>query len=151
MREGVAASSSTLREQFEICRTFLALMELRLGGRLTVGIDLPEALAELRFPPMLLISLVENAVRHGVEKKVGRAHIELSARRRDAHGEPALEVAVADDGVGLREGLTEGTGLSNVRGQLETLFGSTAALSIESRPSGGVRASITIPLGGLEA
>jgi len=151
LRDGAAALASTLDAQFDVCRTFLALMNLRLGGRLTVDIDLPPALAALPFPPLLLISLVENAVRHGVERKVGSARIALAACRVDAKGVPLLEVSVEDDGAGLREGLIEGTGLANVRGQLEALYDAAARFSIESRAEGGVRAVISIPIGLLTA
>lgn len=151
LREGASAPESTLRAQFEICKTFLALMDLRLGGRLTVSTDLPEALAALPFPPSLLISLVENAVRHGVEPKVGPSRIELAARQYERVGVPTLEVAVQDDGAGLSEGPVEGTGLANVRGQLHTLYGAAGRLSIESRALGGARAEISIPIGALTA
>lgn len=144
LREASGASASTLAEQFEICRAYLALMDLRLSGRLAVTADLPPALADVPFPPLLLLSLVENAVEHGVEPKVGRVRIELAARQTDSGGAAELEVSVCDDGAGLREGLAEGTGLANVRGQLDLLFGADARLEIESRPSGGVRASIHI-------
>ncbi|HVY64430.1 MAG TPA: sensor histidine kinase, partial [Gammaproteobacteria bacterium] len=119
--------------------------------RLVVDIDMPPALGSLGFPPLLLISLVETAVRHGVEPKTGSARIELAARRDERRGVPRLEVSVQDDGVGLAEGLVEGTGLANVSGQLEALYGAAARLSIESRATGGVRAAISIPIGLLAA
>lgn len=146
LRTETGTAASTLGEQFEICRRFLALMDVRLGGRLTVEIDLPNDLAALPFPPLLLISLVENAVRHGVEPKVGAAVIALGARRVVRGGAAVLEVEVCDDGVGLEEGLAEGTGLANVRGQLQVLYGRHAQLAVESRTAGGVRAAIAIPL-----
>jgi LytS/YehU family sensor histidine kinase len=149
LRESTSAPVSTLRAQFEICKTFLALMDLRLGGRLTVSTDLPEALAGLPFPSSLLISWGENAVRHGVEPKIGPSRIELAARQCERMGVPTLEVVVQDDGAGLQDGPVEGTGLANVRGQMHLLYGAAARLSIESRASGGARAAISVPIGAL--
>jgi hypothetical protein len=144
-REGPAVVS-TLEEQFELCRRYLDVMALRLGGRLAIDIDLAASLGPLPFPPLLLLSLVENAITHGVEPKAGPVRVELSARRTEVAGRPMLEVLVRDDGVGLREGLAEGTGISNVRAQLATLYGPAARVSVESPQTGGVRATIAIPL-----
>ena len=148
LRQEGAAPPSTLAEQFTICHRYLDIMALRLGARLSIVVELAEELGQLPFPPLLLLCLVENAVTHGVEPKHGPARITLGARLLGDPGDPgdpALEVLVADDGVGLREGLVAGTGTSNVRLQLATLYGPAARLTIESPAQGGVRASISIP------
>lgn len=146
LRHEGPAPASTLAEQFELCRRYLDIMALRLGARFCVTVELSEELGKLPFPPLLLFCLVENAVTHGVEPKSGAARIALSARLTDVSGDPSLEVRVEDDGVGLREGLVEGTGISNVRSQLATLYGAAARFSIESPVAHGVRAAIAIPL-----
>lgn len=146
LRHDGRAPLSTLAEQIEICRRYLEIMALRLGPRLSILLDVPEALGMTAFPPLLLLSLVENAVTHGVEPKAGPARVVLAARLQGSGTEALLEVLVHDDGIGLREGLVEGTGISNVRSQLATLYGPSAHLSVESPAEGGVRASITIPL-----
>jgi Histidine kinase len=146
MRHEGPAPASTLAEQFELCRRYLDIMALRLGARFSLSVELSAELGRLPFPPLLLFCLVENAVTHGVEPKAGPARITLAARLADAAGGRELEVLVQDDGVGLREGLVEGTGISNVRSQLATLFGATARFSIESPAERGVRAVIAIPL-----
>jgi hypothetical protein len=140
-----STARSTLEEQFEICRRYLEVMALRLGDRLTFAVTLPEEFRPLPFPPLLLISLVENAVTHGVERKAGAVRIEINARLLDAAAS-SLEVVVRDDGVGLAEGLVEGTGISNVRSQLAMLYGDAARMRIESPVEGGVRASLVVPL-----
>ena len=146
MRHEGPAPVSTLAEQFELCRRYLDIMALRLGARFSRAVELSEDLGKLPFPPLLLFSLVENAVTHGVEPKTGAARIALSARLTEVSGETVLEVLVEDDGAGLREGLVEGTGISNVRSQLATLYGSAARFSIESPAAHGVRATIAIAL-----
>lgn len=143
--EGLALPS-TLAEQFELCRRYLEIMALRLGERLSVQVELPTQFGATAFPPSLLLCLVENAVTHGVEPRAGPGRIALTARLIPGADGEVLDVLVHDDGVGLREGLTEGTGISNVRSQLAALYGSGARLNVETPPEGGVRASILIPL-----
>ncbi|MEJ0006539.1 MAG: histidine kinase [Steroidobacteraceae bacterium] len=137
---------STLAAQFDLCRGYLEIMALRLGERLSLHVELTDEIGTTPFPPLLLLCLVENAVTHGVEPKAGPARIALTARVTGSAPGATLEVIVYDDGVGLREGLTEGTGISNVRQQLATLYGPSAQLCVETPAEGGVRASISIPL-----
>jgi sensor histidine kinase YesM len=111
--------------------------------RLRYEIDIPDGLGELHFPPLMLVSLAENAVKHGVEPKVGPALIRLSAAR-DAEGR--LAVTVADDGVGFG-GATAGSGLglANLKDRLQQLYRGHATLTLRARPEGGVAATIAIP------
>jgi hypothetical protein len=141
IRANTGASRSTLAEQFAICESYLELMKLRLGDRLRVEIELPAALHDAPFPPLLLISLVENAIKHGVEPKPGNTRVTLSARLVQER----LEVRVEDDGAGLALGMGEGTGLANIRAQLMTSFGTAATFELAARESGGVRAVIVVP------
>jgi two-component sensor histidine kinase len=146
LRAAAGKPQSTLAEQFSICASYLELMKVRLGDRLHVELDLPPALAELAFPPLLLISLVENAVKHGAEPKPGATHIRLAARESFECDRRCLEVSVEDNGAGLRMGTGEGTGLANIRAQLMTRFGSEAQLELVQREGGGVRARLLVPL-----
>jgi hypothetical protein len=146
LRAETGVSSSTLGEQFAICSSYLDLMKIRLGDRLDVGIHLPAELREARFPPLLLISLVENAITHGVEPKRGQARVVLAARALQEGGVDNVEVRVEDDGAGLKLGMGEGTGLANVRAQLRTRFGAAATLDLAARAGGGVLARIVVPL-----
>jgi signal transduction histidine kinase len=136
--------SSTLGEQIDRCTSYLTLMNVRMDGRMTVTVEAPPQVRDLPFPPLVLISLVENAVRHGLEPKAGRGEIRIRAERTG----DLLEVAVQDDGAGLSPGVSDtgGVGLANVRSQLQNRFGRDAALEVSSRPGGGVRAVIRIPL-----
>ena len=134
---------ATLADQIELCRRYLELMQLRMGTRLSFRIELPEELATQPFPPLLLISLVENAIKHGVEPKPGTGNVEIEARREG----DCLEVRVRDDGVGLKQGMGTGLGLANIRAHLATRYGSSGQLEILARDDGsGVVASIRVPL-----
>lgn len=139
-------ASTTLGEQFAICESYLDLMKVRLGDRLRHELRLPPDLSETPFPPLLLISLVENAIKHGVEPKPGTTQVVLSARLLESKEAPRLEVLVEDDGAGLQAGMGEGTGVANIRAQLLVRYGSAASLELSGRNPGGVLARLVIPL-----
>jgi signal transduction histidine kinase len=136
-------ADATLAGQVEIVRAYLALMAARMP-RLQVSIDVPDELLALPCPPLMLVSLAENAVKHGAEPKPGVVHIRLVARLAD---DGRLLVQIEDDGAGfgVSAGGT-GIGLANLRGRLEALFGSRAALVLRERPGGGVIASLLLPV-----
>jgi LytS/YehU family sensor histidine kinase len=126
--------------------------------RLQFSIEVPAELLAARCPPLMLISLAENAVKHGVEPKIGPVHVSLRAERLagdpgDPGGREArLALTVADDGVGFggaAAGTTQagsGLGLVNIRERLIQLYGDQAALTLKARTDGGVAATLTIPL-----
>ncbi|MFT3807551.1 sensor histidine kinase [Arenimonas sp.] len=114
-----------------------------MGSRLACRLEVDDALAPLPFPPLMLISMVENAIKHGIEPKAGHGQILVGAARE---GE-MLSVRVEDDGRGLVAGEGgKGIGLANIREQLRTRYGARGSLAIESRPGGGVVATIRVPL-----
>jgi two-component sensor histidine kinase len=133
--------NATLGKQIGICLRYLDLMNIRTNDRIAIEVDVDEATRALFFPPLILLSLVENAVKHGVGPKPGPGVIAVRAHLRSDGG---LEVAIEDDGAGLRTGESHGLGLANARAQLRNLFGSGASLSISSRAQGGTCAMITI-------
>jgi hypothetical protein len=143
IRAGQAAPHSTLGQQVQMANAYLQVMAIRMGGRLTVEFAVPHALAALPFPPLLLLSLVENAVKHGVEPKPGPVTIHVAASE-DVRG--ALCVEVSDTGAGLMPSANAGVGLANIRQHLAERYGDNASLTLTESPEppGGVRAAITI-------
>jgi two-component sensor histidine kinase len=136
-------AQANVASQFDIVRAYLGLMAARMP-RLHFALQLPPALAAARCPPLMLISLAENAVRHGVEPKIGAAQIEVTAEQI---GDTRLRLSVADDGVGFGVSAAGGgLGLSNIRERLRQLYGSRASLSLVARPAGGVVATLELPL-----
>lgn len=136
---------STLEQEFELADAYLQIARLRMGGRLSVTVELPAALHEVPFPPLILQTLVENALKHGVEPKPGDARIEVSAERRDG----VVLLQVTDNGVGL--GATKatagsGTGLPNIRERLQGIYGDLASLSVVGNPAGGVTSIVALRL-----
>ncbi len=117
-------------------------MNVRMAGRIDIRVEAPDAARSLPFPPLILLTLVENAVTHGIEPKPGQRTTIIRAL---VEGD-ALIVSVEDDGIGLKPGITPGLGLANVRAQLRNRFGERAALEVKARSEGGTCARIRIPL-----
>lgn len=138
---GAALPESTLAQQLAVAESYLDVMRLRLGGRLSVRVEADAAARAQPFPPLLLITLVENAIKHGIEPKRGAGEVRIHARRDGAQ----LVVDVLDDGVGLNPGLGGGVGLANVRAQLDAAHGVAASLEVASRPGGGCAARLHLP------
>jgi LytS/YehU family sensor histidine kinase len=141
------SGSHALSDEFARVDDYLALMAVRMGPRLSVGVDLPDSLRALPVPPLLLQPLVENSISHGLEPKVPGGSIRLSARR-DAD---TLVLTVRDTGVGLSHApASNGThfGLRQVRERLAALYGSRASLTLEDAggDEGGTLAIVRMPL-----
>ena len=140
---GEALLHSTLGQQLDICSSYLALMKLRTGGRLSHAVEGDPALRARPFPPMLLLTLVENAIKHGIEPQPGPGRVEVRAAVKGDR----LVVSVIDDGAGLKPGLGGGVGLANVREQLATRYGERAGFSLRGLAGGrGAVAEIAVPL-----
>jgi signal transduction histidine kinase len=142
------SQTSTLGREFELADHYLALMAIRFGERLHYRVDCPSGLAAAAMPPLLLMTLVENAVRHGVEPKPGSVRIAVTAVRRD----DVLSIVVADDGAGIGETtLGSGVGLRNLRQRIQALYGKRAAFVLRRTDEGMTEAVLTLPaLAGLE-
>ena len=132
---------STLGREVEMARAFLEIHGMRMGSRLEFSVDVPEALKCHEFPPMLLISLVENAVKHGVDPCCEAGRIAIRAREEG----PRLQVSVSDTGEGITPKKGTGVGLTNIRERLKTLYGSTARLVLEENAPRWVIATLDLP------
>ena len=137
------AQSSTLAKEAELAREYLSILQMRIGPRLAFRVEIPPALAAQPFPPNLLISLVENAIKHGIEPSADGGSVLVEARQ--AGGE--VIVTVTDTGRGLGPG-TEGggVGLANVRERIATLYGSRGRFTLAPAEPRGARATLAIPL-----
>jgi sensor histidine kinase YesM len=139
MREG----TSSLGREIQQCRSYLEILKVRMDERLQFSINVPQGLQSAVFPPMMLLTLVENAVKHGLEPKSEGGSLSVGALV--ANG--ALQVSVADSGLGFGVAQRGGTGvgLANVRERLQALFGAAARLQIEGSANGGTIATIIVP------
>ncbi len=137
---------STLGREFALARSYLAIMGLRLGGRLTADVRLPPELEQQPFPPMMVATLVENAVKHGAETVARPVRIRVQA----SVAEGRLHVVVDDDGRGLVDAGPAapgaGVGLANLRDRLAAMHGDAASLDVAAAMPDGVSAAIRVPL-----
>jgi len=133
---------STLGDELERTRAYLEILRIRMGPRLALEVDVPDALRAIQMPSMMLQTLVENAIKHGLEPKPGGGTVWLLARRDDDR----IAVTVADDGLGFGvAGGGTGIGLKNVRERLRLIYGERATLSVVANAPQGVAATITVP------
>ena len=138
----LAGADETLGAEATRVRADLELMHLRMPDRLAFEVQVADALAAERFPSMGLLTLVENAIRHGIDPGEQGGRIEVGARRDAASGE--LRIWVADTGVGMDAAAAPGTGLANLRERLDAFFAGRARLEMSENVPGGVRAEIVI-------
>jgi len=140
LREG---GRPTLGQQVDLSKAYLDIMAVRMEERLTAVINVPDVLRSAVFPAMMLQTLVENAIKHGLEPLPGGGTIWVIARESEGR----LLVTVADDGRGFSaEGGGTGVGLKNVRERLRLAFGDKASFSIVANYPKGVAATIALPL-----
>ena len=142
--------TTTLAQEFAMLEAYLALMQLRMGERLKVQLQLPPELARVEVPPLLAQPLVENAIHHGLEPKIAGGTVSVTARQAEGR----LFIEVEDDGQGLdapRRRGGNGVALSNIRARLTARFGVSASLELLPREGGGTRALIQFPLSGAPA
>jgi two-component sensor histidine kinase len=136
-------STTNLGREVDMARAFLEIHRVRMGARLDFEIEVPEPLKERAFPPMMLITLVENAVKHGVDPCCECGSITIRAQENEGR----LCVSVEDTGEGIKPKKGGGVGLANIRDRLKALYGASARLVIEERAPHGVVASIEVPAG----
>jgi signal transduction histidine kinase len=146
MREAAGnggAAQRDLGRELQVIRPYLEILKVRMEERLTTEIDVPEGLQSAEFPSMMIQTLVENAIKHGLEPKAEGGHLRVKAEV--LHGK--LAVSVADTGLGFGKAATAGTGvgLANVRERLQMLYGAKASLAVTANAPSGTVVTITVP------
>jgi LytS/YehU family sensor histidine kinase len=133
----------TLGDELDLARACLDLCRVRMGERMGFAIDADAELRDIAFPPMLLITLVENAIKHGLEP-IGGGQVVVRARRIGQE----LRIDVLDDGAGFGATASSGTGvgLANVQRQLAARYARAARLTLKTREPRGAIATLSIPM-----
>jgi sensor histidine kinase YesM len=140
---GLREDTSTLEREFAAIRAYLDIMTTRLGERFAFEIVMPSELNSAPVPPAMLISLVENAIKHGIEPSTENASLRVEATG-DAR---TLTIAVTDTGIGPNSrNAGGGVGLDNIRQRLKVLYAGRASLAVQARRPHGFRATILLPL-----
>ena len=134
---------TTLAEELRLTEGYLEIQRLRMESRLRYAIDVAPDLRGNRVPPAALLTLVENAIKHGLAPRKRGGTLRIAAHREDGW----LVVSVADDGVGLRTTSGRGSGLANVRARMQGLYGGDAWLRLASGVEGGTTATLRLPAG----
>ncbi len=147
--DGANGGTRDLARELQVIRPYLEILKVRMEERLSTHIDVPDGLLSAEFPPMMVQTLVENAIKHGLEPKAEGG--QLTVKAEIVHGK--LQVSVADTGLGFGRAATAGTGvgLANIRERLQLLHGPKAALTVAENPGGGTRVTITVPYRSLGA
>jgi signal transduction histidine kinase len=144
LRSSLAASRgahTTLAQECALVAAYLDILSVRMGERLRYRIDVPAELAGARLPPLSLQPLVENAIRHGLEPKLGGGTVAVRARAADG----GLQLDVDDDGLGFGHGAGGGLGLANLGERLAAIYAGRARVTIcELAP--GTRVRLSLPL-----
>jgi hypothetical protein len=144
-----SAAPRDLQRELAVIRPYLEILKVRMEERLSTEIDVPEGLLSAQFPPMMIQTLVENAIKHGLEPKPEGGRLTLKAEI--VHGK--LAISVTDTGLGFGRAPTAGTGvgLANIRERLQLIYGSKALLAVAENPGGGTRVTITVPYRSLDS
>jgi len=137
-------ASSTVGQEIELVRAYLNILQMRMGKRLAFEIDVPAELMEAPFPPLMLPSLVENAIKHGLEPQREGGTVRIFATAE----ENRLRVGVADTGRWFSDTLGSGVGLENIRERLAALYGDNGKLTLVANEPQGVVATIEVPRDG---
>jgi hypothetical protein len=139
---GMRSQHACLADELERVRHYLAILQMRMGERLRFEIQAPDDLRDAEMPPMVIATLVENAIKHGLSPLPEGGCLRVSARRTD---DGRLEVDVCDDGRGFVGAGGSGVGLANTRARLLALYGNQASLSLQALEPRGVLARVTLP------
>jgi signal transduction histidine kinase len=134
-------SSTLLSEEFALVRAYLSVLQHRMGDRLRFNVELSERLGDAPIPPLILPTLVENAIRHGLAPLPEGGTITVNAVRDGSQ----VVVRVVDDGAGFKAASGSGVGLANTRARLSALFGGAASLSLRGNEPRGVIAEVRLP------
>jgi len=132
-----------LGREIALVRSYLELMHLRMPDRLRFTVDCDAALAGWPCPPMALLTLVENAVRHGIDPSETGGSIVVTATRAG----DLVRLCVRDDGAGMSDGAAPGTGLQNLRERLAAFYGGAARLELTELAPHGLQAEILVDAG----
>lgn len=139
---------ATVAQDFELVRAYLALASLRMGDRLQVDLHIDPDTSALLIPPLMLQTLVENAIQHGIEPQSGRGRVTVSASLDRSGSMPRLMLSVSDDGKGFGAHSSSGSGLGlvNIRERLAGAYGDDAKLRLSANSPTGVIATLLLPI-----
>jgi two-component system LytT family sensor kinase len=141
MLDEASSQTLSLRTELDLTRKYVEVEQVRFGDRLRVEWSVDDSLLDVQVPSLIVLPLVDNAIRHGLSAKVGPGRLKIGAGAAGS----SLLLTVEDDGLGAAVPLRHGLGIGNTRERLTTIYGDRATLIIDTSPQGGFRATIQIP------
>jgi len=135
-------SRSTVGAELALVEAYLNVQRIRMGHRLSFCLDVPVDLRDIELPPMMLLTLVENAIKHGLNPRTEGGRLVVAARIEADR----LRIDVVDDGRGFQASSGGGTGLANIRARLAAMYGGDAALRLTENQPRGVTSTLSLPL-----
>ena len=136
------SASSTVRREVALAEHYLSIMQIRMGDHLHFRCDIAEEALDVPVPPSMLISLLENAIKHGLERATRPGEISISAHIENRH----VILVVSDNGTGLADEVGQGFGLANIHQRLKLLYADAASMLVAPGIDGGVAVTLSIPL-----
>jgi len=141
--EGSNRQQMPLEEELEFAQKYLDIQKVRFGERLQLSVEVPREFFSAQVPSLILQPMVENAVKHGIARRVHGGAIRIAAFRSNG----MLTLSVYNDGPSLPADweTQSGIGISNVRGRLQSLYGEGFQLNLRNQAPGGVEVSVSVP------
>ena len=131
----------TLAAEINLVRSYLDIMQIRMGKRLQYRINCPADVLDCQFPPLLLQPLVENAIIHGIDPLAEGGKIDIDISKDNA----MLQLRVSDSGRGLHTDNLKGFGLGNIRERIKSIYAETGRLVIQENHPHGLIVTIEVP------
>jgi hypothetical protein len=136
-------AATTLGQEIDLVEAYLAVQKIRMASRLSFAIEVPPSLRSFPMPPMMLATLAENAVKHGLAPLPEGGHLRIIAQAENGR----LRLIVADSGAGFHASIGTGVGLANVRARTRAVFGETARFTLTENLPRGITATLDLPIG----
>jgi LytS/YehU family sensor histidine kinase len=133
-------SSSTLAQEIALARAYLNIVKIRLADRLSFAIDVPDDIGDVRFPPMMLLPLIDHAMVHGVEQRKTKGTLHIASEMASGR----LRVSIVDSGAGFSP-VAGGDGIASIRERLVALYGEDAKLVLRERGADSTEAMVEVP------
>ncbi len=136
-------AATTLGQEVDLVEAYLAVQKIRMASRLSFAIEVPPSLRSFPMPPMMLATLAENAVKHGLAPLPEGGHLRIIAQAENGR----LRLIVADSGAGFHASVGTGVGLANVRARTRAVFGESARFTLAQNLPRGITATLDLPMG----
>ena len=131
----------SLQSEWRLLEAYMRVMKTRLGPRLEFQLNLPTALADICIPSMLVLTLVENAIKHGIEPALCGGRLDVTARQKG----DLVHIAVCDTGAGEALPATLGVGLSNLKERMQLAYGPAGSFTLQPQEPHGMLATLRLP------